>query len=246
MSSAVKRISEELKQSSCFKSKLASSILDSEISILGKGRDKKKLADFLKDAIVKKLNVKVAKFLEKYENMIQNACNNRRYYLGDESRDCEQFIRMSLCKLYKKRYAYTNFDKVVKSAIKRKAIDFSKSRNSSMKMTITETDFMAMVDDEKRGEDIGLYKDEIICEEHVNYDFLIAVIKIKKMINEDTRMIFTDWDKQIIDKVCQNIKNGNIDIDGMFDGEDNKTELCFRFKVLSKKIREHFDKGLFI
>lgn len=246
MSSAVQKISEVLKRSSCFKSKLALSLFDSDMGVLGDHKNDRKIIDALRDRIVEKLNVKVLKFIEKYDGMIKNACNNRRYYLGDESRDCEQFIRMSLCKLYKKRYAYTNFDKVVKSAIKRKAIDFSKARNSAMKMTITETDFMAMVDAEKRGDDIGLYRDEVICEEAVNYDFLLAVQKIRRLIHENTRMAFTEWDRRIIDIICQNVHNGNVSIDDMFSEYDNKVELQFRFKVLSKKIRENFDKRLFV
>lgn len=234
MSSAIPRIVDELKQSNYFKGNLALHILDADIELL-------------RDSIYEQLNVKVNKFLLKYERMIKNVCNNRRYYLGDESRDCEQFIRMSLCKLYKKRYAYTNFDKVVKSAIKRKAIDFSKTRNSNMKMTVTETDFMSKVDDEKSGEDIGLYKDELACEEQVYFDFKMAVFRIRDLVNEDGGKVFTIWDRRLLDIICENIRRGNYVVSDMFDhSEYNKTELCFRFKVLSKKIREHFDRSMFL
>lgn len=245
MSSATPRICDELRQSSLFKNKLAISILKSDAKTFGICRGS--LYDHLRDAIYEKLNVRVNKFLEKYENMIKNVSNNRRYYLGDESRDCEQFIRMSLCKLYKKRYAYTNFDKVVKSAIKRKAIDFSKSRNSSMKMTISESDFMAMIDNEKTGEDIGLYRDEISCETPMHHDCLSAVHKLRRMVLEDRRKVFTEWDKRLMNIVCDNINRGVVDIPDMFNNlEYDKNELMFRMRVLSKKLRETFDMRQFL
>lgn len=246
MSSADQRISDELKQSSCFKRELSLKIIELPLSSLGICADGT-VSDFLKDSVYSVINSKVEKFLSKYEGMIRNVCNSRRYYLGDESRDCEQFIRMSLCKLYKKRYAYTNFDKVVKSAIKRKAIDFSKSRNSCMKMTISETDLMSKVDEERTGEDIGLYRDDEVCEEAVYFDFLTAIFKIRDLVRADTRKLFTTWDLRLLDIICKNVEQGNLVITDMFDNEDfNKTELCFRFKILSNKIRENFSRSMFL
>ena len=246
-SSAAKKLADELSRSSVFKTGLARAVLDVELrSISGNSQDVVPIIELLNDRIVETLNRRVVRFLEKYEPVIRSVCNNRRYYLGEESRDCEQFIRLSLCKLYKKRYAYTNFDKVVRSAIKRKAIDYSKSRNVSLKMTVTETDLMHMIDDEKTGDDIGLYKDEIISEEAVNYDLLLGIFKLRKMIGEASDGDFTDWDRCMADAICRGVENGVVEIDDILAGFENKAEAVFRFRVFAKRVRKHFDRRMFL
>lgn len=101
------------------------------------------------------IHLEIMEYLNKYDQYINKVCNHRRYYLHDEVSDCKQFVLMQLFKNYHKRHRYSDWEKVTSSMIKRKIIDFSKTRNCTKKSMVLEADLKT--DDDERGYlDMGL------------------------------------------------------------------------------------------
>ncbi len=131
---------------------LTTAILDAPVI-----RKKSKLS--LKEIIHKScsnvIHLEIMEYLDKYDKYINKVCNHRRYYLHDEVSDCKQFVLIQLFKNYHKRHRYSDWEKVTSSMIKRKIIDFSKTRNCTKKSMVLEADLKT--DDDERGYlDMGL------------------------------------------------------------------------------------------
>ena len=108
------------------------------------------IADKVCKVVEAHISNELNEFLSKYENDIVRACAKRKHYLNDECKDCEQFIRIEIIKVFKKKYTYENFDKVVRSVIKRKTIDFSKFRNNDIKGIINESNLNDGFDEDSK------------------------------------------------------------------------------------------------
>jgi hypothetical protein len=187
-------------------------------------------------------------FLKIYDQYVRYICNNRKYYLGAETEDCMQFIRMTLCKTYHKKYMYTNFDKVVKAVIKRKAIDFSKARNCDIRGLVNESDFIKDDGDNDTDlDDIGtLTHDKFAVDNRNTYYEFGKTIRhlVEKVCTND---MFTQWDRVLIKHIAKHVKNGTYDIPeilGKMKGD--RLEVKFRYNVLVKRIKQYINKDLFI
>lgn len=196
------------------------------------------------NTILKGYDSEIVAFLEKYEKLIEKTCNNRRYYLRDETKDCQQFIRMHLCKVYHKKHKYTNFDRVVKSVIKRKAIDFTKFRNNDLRNIITESDLFANTD-----EDNYCSIEDVIAPKQFEYfgdiDKIGAIFaQLKDVI--DNFDVFTVHDRHVAEVITAYINRKDYSVfnveDIIAEISEDKTEGSVRFKNFTKRVQLYIAK----
>jgi len=244
-----KKLTKELKLSSLCYSAFAELIIDYQnIKII------------VADKIYKDTQKDIENFIKKYEPYIQKVCNNRQYYLKDEIRDCEQFIKMYLCILYHKKYKYSNFTKVVHSVIKRKTIDFSKARNQDLKGMITETDYLAETEninsfiEQHTGAHGIMYRaslggiimndEPIEAEENYSRD----IVDIKFIIDELLQTVksisgFSKRDVTVMEIIKNNVENGICDLESILKNiSENKVIATQEFNILVNKINKFIDE----
>lgn len=239
---AVRRIAEEIAVSRECIREIALAVLDSKFH-------KSTASEIITTNIRRANDAELELFIKIYDQHIRYVCNSRKYYLGAETDDCMQFIRMVLCKIYHKKYMYTNFDKVVKAVIKRKAIDFSKARNCDIKGLVNESDFFTDSSGENDSDldDVGNFMhDRIAVTTHnTYYEFGRTIKALSKMVSEDPT--FSKWDRVLIKKVSRCVAHGEHDITKILEKIDgNRTEVKFRFNMMVKRIRTNINKDLFI
>ena len=196
----------------------------------------------LKEKIISKIlkvsDKDIIEFLNKYEDLIERTCNSRKYYLKDEAQDCKQFIRMHLCRIYHRKHKYTNFDRVVKSVIKRKAIDFTKFRNNDLRNIITESDLFANTDDDNDCsiEDVIAPKDFEFFGDVDRIGVIFA--KIKDVI--DNFDCFTEHDRHVAKIIQECIEKKDymvFNIDYIISKiSEDKTEASVRFRNFTKRV----------
>ncbi len=210
------------------------------------------------DRIYKDTEDDILEFIGEYENYINKVCNNRKYYLKDESRDCEQVIKLYLCKLYHKRHKYSNFGKVVHSVIKRKAIDFSKARNQDLKGMINETDYIAEAESvssfiEQHSNTSGTYKanmtGNVVAEDtKVADDFSKDVTDIKFIIDKLMLSVecieqFTKRDLQIMDKIKECVDKGDCELNNILKKiSSNRSKATQEFGFFVGRISKYIDE----
>lgn len=146
--------------------------------------------------------------------------------MRNEVEDCKMFIYQALVKNYSKRFRYgdlSDWDRVVRSIIKRKAIDYSKSRNVTIGELLYESDWNF---DDTADRDPFLRRDNIsdsyasensgkemdvesllttiseIISESANYDvneknFITYLLSVFSVDNQDFDEIVIDYEKSI-------------------------------------------------
>lgn len=146
----------------------------------------------------KKLEEEILQFIKKYEKFI-NYNAEARTYLKEEVQDCKSFIIEKLIANYHKKYKYSNWDTIVKSIIKRKAVDFSKGRNNKVSKLVMETDLNGYLQNDGVDTERKDYLD-FLGEHKVKFsdtyeikDFFIEVCN--KIIRGGTLEEFTDIEK---------------------------------------------------
>lgn len=202
--------------------------------------------DIMSELFSENFKNRLKNFLAKYDDNVRKACNNRKYYLGEETEDCMQFVRLCLCKAFHKRNKYTNWDKVVRSIIKRKAIDFSKGRNSSLRNTVTETDLLARFDSsgEKESlEDTRIYQDHV-DEYETGLQWCGSIKGIADEVHANSE--FTCDDRRIVDALlnmprseCDNLP---VTLRKLFGGNAEANE---KFKAFSIRVRRFLNRDMF-
>jgi len=235
------------------------------INIIAEGLlDFKGIRDTVLTKIYKATESDIMDFIGEYDGYISKVCNNRKYYLKDESRDCEQFIKMYLCKVYHKRHKYSNFGKVVHAIIKRKAIDFSKARNQDLKGMINETDYLAESEsvnsfiEQHSKSSAGDYSADMtasIIDDSLKIeteDFSRDTFDIKKIVNELFETIvsieqFTPRDLQVMGIIKKCVDAEHCDMNYIFSKiSDNKTKASQEFNFLIKRIAKYIDETKYL
>ena len=194
------------------------------------------------DDIHKCVENAIMKFLKKYEKHTAILCNNRGYYLKGEVEDCKQFVMMNLCKSYPKRYRYTNFDKVVRSIIKRKVIDFSKMRNNDVKFIVNESSF------NKKDESFSLEKivDEKSPSEYCNDTCDVRKIVSRVMEAAQSCEHMNKNDLKIVETIKGCVSRGVYDLDEILRHiSENKYKATYEFGLFVGRLNKHVDMGGF-
>ncbi len=189
----------------------------------------------------------VGQFFEKYKNYIDKACRDRYYYLNNEIDDCRQFIYMNLYKSHEKKYSYTNWDRVVRAIIKRKAIDFSKSVNSSKNGIINETDYAVSVNGEENVNlhETNIYRDDTFINSLNDAgDVKEILLELRAEILETEG--FCKRDVDLIDEIIRSYDDGILDIDKILQRAGYKKSECeFVFSVFTNKVSKYINTKCF-
>ena len=178
--------------------KLVSAILNSKTCFVKELNIKDYLSTLAGDALEEEIYAEIGTC----KSYIQKICKEREYYLKGEIEDCQQFIYEQIIKSYPKRYAYSNWQKVLKSIIKRKAIDFSKARNCDIRDIILESNLIS--DDEDHNDFIeNCVADKI---KGLSEEDLKDAIKQLKVIAVNNK--FEDEEVRLFDCLLDNIDRG--------------------------------------
>ena len=114
-----------------------------------RGRPSIPLRDLIQSSCAHLVHDELVEYLGRFEQYIGRVSNRRKFYLHDEVEDCKQFVFTQLIKNYHKKYSYSDWEKVTSSVIKRKIIDFVKTRNCNKKSMVLEADLKT--EDDERG-----------------------------------------------------------------------------------------------
>lgn len=244
----VKHISEELIISNACRSLILHALFDVDTSVVYKG-----VSGTFKSHVMSQVEPEsfdeILSFLKQYEKYIKNACDSRSFCLGNEYEDCVQFIKVHLVRAYYKKHMYTNWDRVVRSIIKRKVIDFIKFKNNGIGNIINETDYIASlnIDGDVNVDCFELYSDEknFYDSSSVCFDYAKLFRKIKADIYDNDA--FTENERMVIDYICEHVYDGNFDFDEIVKSANSECpEFCYCWGGLVQKIRRYFDKDKYI
>jgi len=148
----------------------------------------------------------IQSFLEKYMHLIQSCAGKRGYALREEKEDCVQFVCAELIKAYHRKESYSDWDRVVKSIVKRKVIDYSKARTNDIKGLITESCLAT----EEPLEDYTELSDARFDAKYEKFDVKIFFEIIKEAVDLDDD--FDQWERAFAAKLVAYAEAGVYDI----------------------------------
>jgi len=191
---------------------------------------------------------------------------SKNFHFGEELRkDAKQFVMMNLIKIYSKRFKYSagnelDWDFVIKTAIRRKVMDFSiryarLSRRLYFENQIINFDrndnesfcenFISSHDGTNT-EHVG--ESRLSLERIDFFDYLVS-LKTHLENNKKVWCHFTDWDKELVDVMIElyNYKDG-IDYEEVIEcmGYDDydKQKFVAKLKSFNKKLENCMDSGI--
>ncbi len=151
----------------------------------------------------RKLKIQLHRYIENYIEYIRYVVR-KRIHIRPHWDDMEQFIIMQLIKLYPKKFKYTDFDWVVRTAIRRKAIDFDAKNKRQYRNLVFENQFGTY----NKSENTNLDETKLaITKSHNNWNNKKNSQKVVDFINHVLYKIthtklkneFTDWDREYLD-----------------------------------------------
>lgn len=196
----------------------------------------------------KKLKKELRKYIEKHLPYI-HFTNNKRDELNNYREDAAQHIVQELIKLYPKKYKYTDFDWVTRSAIRRKSIDITNKFGKKDKREVSENTRFKIRDKNTDNYDDSLeLQDDLYChrvnesmkdwEEKTVRKRKIEYIEdlVYKITYGFLKEEFNDWDREYLDSLIflYNLGYSNFSKDDIYEcmGYDVQDRLTLNSKLV--------------
>jgi len=193
-----------------------------------------------------KLHKEFEEYVEEYLPYVKYVCK-KRLFLKSQWEDMEQFILTELISIYHKKNKYDDFDWVVRSVIRRKAIDFTCYYIKRNENIIFEDEVSTDNENTKMSK-FYVAKSKQTFEKHEESQKIIEfILEIQYKINTVPYNVnFSDWDREYIEVVLELYEYGyeatKIDIMECM-GYDKDETTKFNSKLLSfrNKMRKNLD-----
>jgi hypothetical protein len=193
-------------------------------------------------------------YVDEYLPYIRYVCRKRQF-LKNQWEDMEQFIVTELLAVFHKRDRYDDFDWVVRSIIRRKAIDFTsyyikRNENIMFEDEINDKDGASKKSDHDSGIMSSFYAEKALLvnkEKDISMKIIEFILEIQHRICKGQySTCFSDWDREYLEVILELYQLGyevlKKDIMECMGYEPNEITK-FNSKLLSfrNKLKKHLD-----
>ena len=168
---------------------------------------------------------------------------NKRRIPEHDRDDAKQFLSLEILRLFSKRNAYTDFDWVVKTMLRRRISSYTGHKFRSNRGIIFENNFSDK-DDFSVMNEVASKKNT----EGRYGNILDLARRVKDSINGEYKDVFTEWDREYIETIffLYDIGDPITKTDIMkcmgYSDEDEK-KFNSKLSLFKKKIKEYFEVG---